>query len=228
MAVDPKFTTASPFVASYDWTEFTDATGIKTFYGADTVDNAATSYVQTSQTPYSTDVLTAAGATDQTPQKILDLDFDVVLNIPQDIKGKFMAQVPYIMGHETTANMSCTGYIVVKLRKWDGSSETEIASNTKTTVRTIANLQAEAFTEFVEIDVATASHIAAGETIRVTVELWIDGTSTNPPRGAIMHDPADRLMAQADDYGYNGGAAALTTAPLTSQLKFFIPFRINT
>ena len=51
MVMDRPFTTASPVLANYDYTDILDGVGIKTYYIGSALDNsAATQYILTSNT----------------------------------------------------------------------------------------------------------------------------------------------------------------------------------
>ena len=214
-------------ISSYDYFDIADGTGIISLYAASTSDNGTLSYIMLTQTQYSDTVLTAGSVGNVGETKILDIDFDLVLNTPRNLKGKFVSQVAWIQGHETTANVGGTSYCIVKLRKWDGTSETEIASNTKSKVLSTASLEISSETAYVQISVPTTIHFKKGETLRITVEVWSLTTQTNGTQVALLHDPKNRSMTSGSQYDYNGGAVAITDPPETTQTIFNVPWKLD-
>lgn len=221
----PKIPAAS--LANYNWIDAAEGTGIVVYYGFSTEDNGTTTYGMTTDTPHSNTVLTFGETTGAAAEKVLDLDFDLEYNLPKTIKGKFYASVPFVQGN-TDLNYHADSWIVVKVRKWDGASETEIASNTKSTVKSTASAEVRSFIVFIEIDIATATTFAVGDSLRVTVELWLERLAANNGRGALFHDPADRTHDSAQDNGYSAGVdSALDEDAGVTQLKFYVPYKLD-
>ncbi len=228
-----------PAVASYDFFDIEERTGVQIFYGYATTDNGTVTYGMTRQTPYSDYVFTKGSTANLTDTKLVDIDFDLKFNLPQILKGIFKAQIPFIGGLENTAGLAATHYVVMKVRHWDGSTETELASNTKSKVLTVQNSStAEGITAFCQAELTTPTHFKSGESLRITIELWGDGTSTNGSIGAILHDPKDRTFGSTAGFENNGdaansgavyesGGAAFTVVPETTQIVFYIPFSID-
>ena len=73
----------------------------------------------------------------------------------------------------------------------------------------------------VEIDVTSVQLFKAGETLRITVEIYAD-TEANGSQVALMHDPKNREPAAAE---YDGGID--TGEFLTSVLTFSVPFLLD-
>lgn len=214
----------SPSLVSFNWTDIASGTGYVTYYGANTVDNAVTSYFLTPNVIYSNNKTTYTTTGTTTLIKLFDFDFDILYNQAQRIKGVLIAQISWIQGQATSANEGGTSYVVIKVRKWDGSSETEIASNTKSEVHTVASLNSDGTTKLILVDIPTAQLFSRGETLRITVELWVDGQS-NGTTAAICHDPQNRILVDPIDYPYGGG---IEIDPDTSAMTFHVPHEIIT
>jgi hypothetical protein len=135
-----------------------------------------------------------------------EIDFDSnALALPQSVNGEFICRVP------VAANaVSGTGTmrVIVKLRKWDGATETEIASGQSVDMGFTGTHRANPIIKF-NVDNA---HYKKGETIRVTVEYWGDDTTGNFVYNA-GHDPLDATIGP-----FLAGASELVVA---------IPFKIN-
>lgn len=174
MALSPdlqKFTTASQTIASYSFNDLVTNRGILTLYGAVLDSSAGTIYSLDQANTYSKSI--------ETPYSILvahttatqygDLDFDLGAFANSQIIGG-TGKLIMAMALTTVGNMEYkTAYIVAKLRKWDGTTETEIASGQS------ANLTVENRTTK-RVDTITFTipntHFKAGETVRLTIEVW--------------------------------------------------------
>jgi hypothetical protein len=210
-------------IASYDYVDLDEGTGIVKLYGSNVVDNGTTSYVLSRNVTHSNDVFTFYTTGSSGPDaKRLDLDFDLTFNLPKIIRGKFLAEISWIAGHTTSANKGGTSYAIVKIRKWDGAVETEIASNTKSDTMTVVSLDSWGVTRQIEIDLASKTHFRKGETLRITVEMWSTANSSGTQL-ALMHDPKDR-QPSAPHNSYTGG---VDYDPPTTQLVFHVPFDID-
>ena len=98
----------------------------------------------------------------------------------------------------------------MKWRKGDGSNETEIASVQTATLTTPDNGTTNYNNINVELPVTTIQHFAAGETLRLTVELWGQQSGGSTVIG-LLNDPANRTVGTADH----------------SNMQLFIPFLLD-
>ena len=239
MPLDPKlqkFTTTSPVVATYSYTDIAEGTGIQTFQGFHHIETSTEKYGLTTQIPYSHFIWTKAN-TSGAVSKIIDVDFDLSpFNMPKSIKGTARFNVTVGGGTNATANTTADIYIIAKIRKWDGSSETEIANGQSGTV-SLGGLQGigymDYFTLNFEVDISTRTDFAAGETLRVTIELWGVKASANETPCYLMHDPISRLTPEvavspariAIPIGNNGFSVGYD--PQSTKLEMGIPFVLD-
>jgi hypothetical protein len=210
-------------IASYDYTDIAEGTGVVVFQGVNTQDNAVQDYSLITNTIYSTNKFTYG--TSGPNAKAIDIDFDVTFNNPKNIKGIARGQVSWLQGDETVANKSGDSYAIMKIRKYSGTTETEIASNTKSKSLVAADTTVNGTTVMIEANISSVVHFKAGDILRVTIEIW-GGSTVNGAVGTslwLCHDPADRAITQAD----LSQGAALTGNVTTSQLKIQIPFRLD-
>lgn len=207
-------TPSAQAMATFPSTEIAEGTGIVSFFGADTEDNGTTTHFLTNNVIHSDQVGTSGTET-------LDIDFDSAkFNFPKRMKGTFRAVVPLVWGLEASA---AGGFIDCKVlvRHFDGSTETEIASNTKSRVGAVAATNDTVQDVFViEIPITTAKHFKKGEQLRVTVQVTGQVSST---KVGLFHDPKDRSAPTAwyDANGYDSGEF------ITSKLEFQVPFLID-
>ena len=203
-----------PSIASYNYTDIADGTGIRSFYLSNTLlSGNVSSYILTQNTLYS-HLPEISGNTASTGL-ISDLDFDLTaFNFPQDIKGTAQVNIPHIFA---TGGGTGTGYLQVFLRKWDGTTETEIVSATSVT---LSNSSADRYVSHnIPLPITTLVHFAEGDTLRLTVQQWI-ATSTGNNRWAYGCDPIDRT-------GNNYMKTVNLASADTLQSTVHIPFRID-
>jgi hypothetical protein len=194
---------------SYDWNQFGTNTGMKLFYG---VSNQS-AYVLTENQIYSQAIESSASITaNQAATKMFDLDFDLTtFKVPQTVLGT--AIINCCMAENSVGN-KITYYVIAKIRKWNGAVETEIANgqSISSNGKRILNIS---------VPITTEAHFAIGETLRVTIEVWIAYTG-NPStyQYALGFDPMNR----------DGTYIIPSTDPApftTTQLKIWMPFKLQ-
>jgi hypothetical protein len=120
-----------------------------------------------------------------------DYDFDILLNRPLDIKGKvFIEFTQWVTGGNTSYD---GGYIycIVKLRKWDGSTETELG-NGKSSQFSEGTDSTDYQRNSVIINLTSKTHFKTGEYLRITIEVWGAWSDTNSnQKGGIYTDPSN-------------------------------------
>lgn len=205
--IPQNFQALSNVLANYDFVDIASGTGYITFYGGNTVDLRLLSnkifYAQDVSTNSSTLVNGAS-------TKRMDLDFDVLLNRPIDLKGTAIVELPFYV---TSSGNTAFWYFTLRVRKWDGVTETEIATNDSASYSQ-GGTNAYYMTA---IDITIPlTHFKIGETIRLTVECW--GYTTGGGVTATVkcgHDPRGRTT------GWD------TSGAVPSTLLFQCPVRLN-
>jgi len=213
--INKKYVSQKDAVATYNYTDIADMTGFRTFYGVDTTDDGTQSYHLVSNGLHS-DTAATEGNGSSGEEKVHDIDFDLSeFQLPQVVSGTMRAVVPVILGHETTANKGGQAYVIIKLRKWDGTTETEIASNTKSRVSgNPGSLDTLPVVFNIHVDVPGTS-FKKGEQLRITVEVWATSQAANGLRIVLSHDPTDTNNAP-DSAEF-----------ITSILQFEVPFKLE-
>ncbi len=214
--ISQQFTQASPVIASYNYTDIAEGTGVVLFYGSNDRDDGGYTYFLTNNTTRSAEIDTHANVTSTSYTKRLDLHFDLSpFNSPRKIKGK--TRYVFTMTGRGGENSASMAYIIFKLKKWDGTTETQIGNVTSVegSLGTSGNVVGSH--EFTcEIDVTSQVHFKKGDVLRVTAEVWGKLVATGGTgRVGIAHDPTDR-----DNSG-------LLLDEHSSQLKIYIPFMIE-
>ena len=198
---------------NYDFADVISGTGYINYYAAHGFDSAASGvyFLSRNLAYYSQNVSTegSGNAVISTAQKVLDLDFDYVLDRPLTINGEASINAPWSMTISPGAAHGSDGYIIAKIRKWDGSTETDLVEGKSLTISISAGAGQSYQHSGLAITVPS-THFKKGETIRLTIEGWV----TYSGNLQIAHDPADRT---------SWGAASNVTA--TSLMR--IPLRLD-
>ena len=117
------------------------------------------------------------------------------------------------------AGGTATLYVIPKIRKWDGSTETEIASTTSETLsQTVPSSTNYTFSKSFTVQVPVTTYaLKGGETLRLTIEVYEAYDEAGKSVTVYLaQDPQNR----ADDN-------SIIPAAGSTQLKADIPFRID-
>ena len=151
--IPQNFQAISNVLPTYDFVDIVAGTGIIEFYAGNTVDLNLLS----NRAFYSDNIYTSsAGFSDVAATKRLDIDFDVLLNRPLVLKGKTVVNVPLAITQDSGTGDVCTVYCIVKVRKWTGSVETDLATNqssSNTATATAGVVATTYFMKAVDVDI---------------------------------------------------------------------------
>lgn len=204
--IPQNFQSISPVIANYDFVDIASGTGYINFYAGNTVDLKLLSNFQY----YSDSLYLTNNVESITYVLVHDIDFDTVLNRPLDVRGIGIVNIPF-----GSTNTEVDVYCEVYVRKWDGATETEIASNTSSTFDNTIQLY-NMFAVDVNIPL---THFKIGETLRLTIKVYAKGQNTAAKSIQIGCDPKSRTSAGLLDWDASG--------EVPSQLTFLCPVRLN-
>lgn len=210
-----------PAIASYNYVDIAEGTGVVIYYGAQTNESNTDDYILTTQTPYSNEKTTQGQASQNGEHQILDIDFDIEFTLPKIIQGTVIGQIPWVSGNTNTTNRSGGSYCIMKVRHWDGTTETDLAT-AQTEDHDVSDLEADGTVKLTYTTISTPQKFKAGETLRITVELWNADNGLDNQPVSLCHDPKDRTLVNAVDH-----ATAIDTAPDSTQMAFYIPFKLD-
>ena len=143
--------------------------------------------------------------------KILDLDWDSsTLQLPRILRGKLFIN---FWGSFKKTGGSEEMYYVLRLRKWDGASETEVANIQGVTTDFANDVP---FHNSISLDVPETNYVI-GDQIRITLEVWGKISAANTLTAAIPADPA----ADASDDGTIAFGASET------RMRVTVPFKVE-
>lgn len=202
-----------PFIVSFDSINFVTKQGYIIFYLTKAYDDSANE-----DTLIVSDVVDSSSRStnvilpkNQTLAKLLDLDFDILVNKAFTVKGEFLAEITRKTIAVGTSFLGST-YCILKLRKWDGLSETEIVSG-KTSTMVVSDDGIRYTRDAIHGLISTGQGFKKGEYLRVTIEIW--GESLNfDTNGTITfyHDPKSNETVDTDK---------------STDLTIHIPFELN-
>lgn len=183
MAVRRKYRQPAPAVPSFQFIDIVSGTGYILMYGG-TTHNSSTQYRLSNITFDSKVVSTAADENAGNLLLAADLDFDVKVNRPITLRGIGIVNVQ-VEWNSGTNTGEC--YIVARLRKVsiDGGTETELFNTQSQTVTDDTRLA-------VDMDI-TRTAFKIGETIRLTIEVWIKSDAVALSAWTVQHDPTNRV-----------------------------------
>jgi len=199
-------------VASYSYSDLAEGTGVTMFYLlATNGDNIL------SQNQIYSDVIeysTSAHALTTDFVKNLDVDFDLTaFNAPRTVKGT--AYTNFTFHQWKSGTQVVTSKFTIKVRKWDGVTETEIGNATTAEITDTDGYKLTALAIPL-----TETNFGIGDVLRVTVEGWDKEAAADSTNVLTFgQDPMNR------DGHY---IIPSTDNPVsTTQFKIWIPFKID-
>jgi len=169
-------------VASYNFVDITSGSGYIDFYAGKTVDkNLLSNFTFYGDTIYTE--VTGSGALTG------GYDFDILINRPMTIQGTGIVNHSFCLKAGTSG---CSAYATITLRKWDGATETDIATNVSSTSSTASTSGLFTYydTRATDLTIPTTT-LKAGEYLRLTIDVTC-ATGANPGGFQLAHDPIGR------------------------------------
>lgn len=166
---------------------------------------------------------------EQTYTKFQDIDYDADFKRGVTIDGVAIFSIPMAVTSSQALNVS--NYAYVRVRKWDGTTETEIASiSGQVFLSNLGATEKEIMVDGIEITIPRTS-FKAGESLRITTELYAFQNGGGTGFGvAFCHDPKGRLVnAHEDMEKWNDGVVMdfSSTTSATTIATALIPFKVD-
>lgn len=211
MAVTKLFrNTTSPIIASFNYTDIAEGTGVVVFLGGTTVGDL---FLRNSAW-YSNDIMIGTtGTNSATYVTIQDVDFDVTFNSSKTLNGTVIVSVTH--GWHKVGVGTAFSKVEAKLIHYDGSTETLLGTDNSDEYSSALVGQANSETAAMEFAISNV-RFKAGETLRLSIKQ--EGkVSNNTANFGIGCDPKDRndqtvLQVIEDD--------------TTTLLELHVPFKI--
>lgn len=215
--IPQNFAAISNVLPTYNFVDIAAGTGIINFYAGKTVDlnllSNSTYYssaIYTQSGNYSMDLVNIA--------EMLDVDFDVLLNRPINVAGKVVVNIPLCYVCDT-APTTIISNITITVFKWDGVSETSLASNTDTWT---AAYTGTTLYKMLAIDLnIPLTHFKIGEYLRLNIDIhgYYTAGGVRFVQVRLGHDPMNRTS--------DGTLTWDTSAAVPSRITFQVPVRLN-
>tara|TARA_Y100001949_G_C15983468_1_gene329437 strand:- start:1682 stop:2335 length:654 start_codon:yes stop_codon:yes gene_type:complete len=208
-----EFTTQSPQLATYSYSEIASGSGIIQFYlyTATDDDTPTTINALTDQSSiYSNEGSSASDGTRSTgPALLVTKNFDSSpFNMARRAEGT--ATVNITIGARAVGGATGTTLVDVTLYRWDGTTATQIGDKVRST--TVSGTSTTTYGTRALNFTIPSTIFPVGEMIRVKVELYVQTSSgSSDAFGYFLHDPANRTSTGAD----------------TSTASLKLPFRID-
>lgn len=197
---------------TYSYNDIAAGTGIQVFYVAEATDIniLSTSAVYSNEIVNDVHIDGLLVAT-----KKIDADYDVVFSTPRTIKGMSYVSVPVGIRAVTAGKVSGV-YIIAKVRKVSGGTESEIANNQSDTYE-VTGTKTDGKSLLIDIDIPITT-FKAGDSLRLTLELWAINDAATDAYAGIGTDPQDRNDNHTD---------IIIPDTVTTKCEFYCPFKLD-
>lgn len=183
-------------IATYDFYDLAEGTGIVTLYGYAidtgagtkayrlTTNSSINSAAGTNSLTFGQTLYTKAGGSAGSDE----VNFDLTFNKPQNIKGKVQLNVQCSI---SLVNPGSTLAVTAQLLKWNGSTETEISSAiTSETITAVSGSDNPFFA--IEVPLTALTHFKAGETLRIEI-ITTYSLSASSTTYTLYHSPTNQV-----------------------------------
>ena len=182
-------------LVNYSYSDIASGTGYIKYLGGVTV---ASTYILSPNTFYSNNINTTASADTATATKLFDIDFDLTsFQLPITLRGTAYIAVPFIVNVTGASTETNNIYVIAKIRKWDGTTETDIASGQSKTMSVTTSSTGKRSGVVTASVVISPTNFAIGDQLRVTLEVYVWHTQSYSIEWGIGHDPKGRI---SDDF----------------------------
>ena len=217
MTVDPVFRNrGEQTLGNYNWIDLAEGSGYVTFYPVSTIEETTENFTMLRTKRYGHTFEQTGIKTVGTITKEVDIDFDIKINKPSIINGNVVVNMPFRFGHENN-NGTGDGYWIIKVRKYSGSTETDLGSTQSNAFNTVGGAGAYVWEYDVGaymVDIDNAS-LKRGDILRITVEGWISSTNYGSTQIGFTYSPNDETTTW------------WTTENPTTTMTVDVPFKID-
>ena len=192
-----KYQSQSDAIASYNYTDIAEGTGIVKYYGYSAYDGSE-NYKLGTGAQYSNTVELEGGLdASDTFTKDLDIDFDLsAYNFPQTLRGQALVNITLVLDSFDVAHAGTQAYVLARIKKGD----VEIASGQGETLSLDTKPKKKINCIPITIPKTTFKE---GEILRVTIEVWAKANTTEDVDVYIGFDPQNRdgtlIVPSTDD-----------------------------
>lgn len=211
MPLQPKFnrfSTTSPVVASFSFTELVSGEGIIELQAMASTDSSGISYNLTSSPIKSDPTESLVQVNNTTITTTYNFDSSP-LNIARTLRGT--AQVSVLFANKSSGSDQARSRLIISIQHYDGSTATTLA--TKTTVDIVNTLSSYVEEKTILLFDIPETNFSVGDIIRLKIDHFTQSSAISNKQFFFSHDPL------------NGTAPSGSTS--TTQLKLNIPTKID-
>lgn len=220
--------TGEPIVASYDFQEIAQDTGVIRYRLFATQNSSAVAYKAGISDVYSQPKGTKGTATTSLSYvKTNTFNFDAVtFKKPLTLRGDVVINVTH--GTQGQAGVGSNTYLIIHVSKVD-------AAGTETSLGNVTSLEADpvdgagATNEFRTSCLTispTETNFIIGDKIRFRVEMYTKSASGGAASGVIAHDPQNRDISAAE-LDITSGTAGITAATNPTKFDVYVPYKVQ-
>ena len=192
-------------VTQADFQDFSTGVGYQQYFLMAAIEestgSAVTNLILSDLPLYSNNIVLSGETTGgDTDTKIRDDDFDTPMKVTRVISGNVIVNIPLAATNGEAAAVN-TQYIVVRLKSVTPGNVETLLGTAESRHRGQANGETEFEHKLMQFEV-TDKKIIAGNTLRLTVEVWaqqVNGSSTSEPFSYGI-DPKNRNASKDIDY----------------------------
>ena len=183
---------SNELLANFDYKDLIRGNAYVTYYAGSAFNSGATEspvlFVETFRSKEETNNVSLAKSLSNAVR--IDEDYDIEVAQTQIMKGKALVECK-ITTSAVGASSGITAYLKAILRKYDGTTETDIGyALSGSTTQSGDGTTTKEYT--LVIDIPNAVRVNAGETLRFTMQLWASTAGGVGSRGAGYYtDPTD-------------------------------------
>lgn len=216
---------ASASIASFNYTDIAEGTGVVKFYGASRNANGTTDYFLTTSPVYSDDIILSGAIPTGNFDRVLAKSYDVKFNRPQNLKGIAYLNLSIGASVGTARDGDTKIFVSGAILKISGATAiTDITTAVSGAVLLFPTVNHYDRSCLIPLAINGTKHIKGGETLRLYAELWGQAGAA----GTLQHvgwgnDPAGR----DDPAAGVTYAATLSGANVTSKFELYVPTLLN-
>lgn len=226
----PRVYRKSPDVGiNFSFFDIAAGTGFQTYFCGRVASGGLTEYKMSQNQFYSSKIITATSGAHVSMTLKNDVDFDVLMNTTRTVRGDAIINIPSGIQQGTTSEQV---YLVneVIVRKWDGTTETDLATASGSLMNVNARPAGKYryFLDSFPISIPETT-FQPGETLRVTVNQYEKSGGATPSYVMIGHSPFNIASGGTifDEFVTFEGDREGTNIIETKTLSVQIPFKLD-
>ncbi len=215
-------------LVNYDYFDIANGVGVDIYYGFSMAGTPGTSTTIISSGMIHTTGDFVAVTNAGTYQEVFTIDFEIIFNMPKNIKGDILAQIPF--GVIADGNISPLNFkSTLSVYHYDGSSATQMGSTVSSELReeNVVQFEINSHLTMLKVNQATVKHFKKGEILRFTIKVYgkhTAGAGNQDVRGGVGNDPIDRTDAKIELDTATSTELQIIETNKPTKMEFHVPF----